>query len=109
MEQIEENYCIFGKEDVIRHEGYNKLPPPPKPKNKPKNHKYTFPVEKGIMILDTEYGGSHLLQLSYIIVSPNGSISTISNFYFDHPTEFDSDGDRTSFWRAVRIDMVFCP
>lgn len=61
-----------------------------------------IPISKGVMVFDTEYGASHLLQLSYIISYPDGNTSTPVNFYFDHPTEFDNDKDRNGFNYAVR-------
>lgn len=65
------------------------------------NTEYKFPVKNGIMVFDTEYANTYLLQLSYIIAYPDGTEAAPANFYFDHPTEFDDEKDRNSFGVAV--------
>lgn len=70
------------------------------------NTEYKFPVKNGIMVFDTEYANTYLLQLSYIIVYPDGTEAAPANFYFDHPTEFDDERDRDSFEVAVNINHL---
>lgn len=61
----------------------------------------TLPVENGIMVIDTEYAINHLLQLSYIIISPDWEEKKSVNYYFAYPEHIENE---TAFQFAIRAN-----
>lgn len=49
-----------------------------------------LPLNNGFMVVDTEYACGHLLQLSYIIVSPEWKEKKVVNRYFAYPENIEN-------------------
>lgn len=111
MEMFDEDYCIFDENDRSQKELSRELPPPPTPNRHPihksvvseestKQEEYKFPVEKGIMVFDTEFADSHLLQLSYIIVYSDTRKNRVVNKFFPYPKKSEIKSILT-FYAAI--------